>query len=54
MLHHLKSAIRSSRERARYRREYRALMALDDHFLQDIGIGRDEIGARMADLGARE
>jgi uncharacterized protein YjiS (DUF1127 family) len=48
MLQHLKDAIQRQNERARHRRSYRALLELEDHFLRDIGVTRDEVRGRMA------
>ena len=47
MLQTFRSAIRGASERARHRREYTALLALDDHLLRDIGVGRHELRARL-------
>ena len=47
MLQHLKGALHGAATRARHRREYQALLKLDDHLLQDIGLPRDEIRARV-------
>ena len=38
MFQHVKVAIRRSQERARHRRDYRALLELEDQFLRDIGL----------------
>jgi uncharacterized protein YjiS (DUF1127 family) len=48
MFHRLKSAVERSRERARHRRSYRGLLELEDHFLKDIGLTRDEVRGRLA------
>jgi uncharacterized protein YjiS (DUF1127 family) len=48
MFHRLKSAVERSRERAQHRRSYRALLELEDHFLKDIGLTRDEIRGHIA------
>lgn len=48
MLKNFRSAIRSAGERARHRRQYAALLELDDYLLRDIGVRRDEIHSRMA------
>ncbi len=48
MMNHLKAAFQRSQERARHRRSYRALLELEDHFLQDIGLTRDEVRGRMS------
>jgi uncharacterized protein YjiS (DUF1127 family) len=48
MFQQLKLAIRRSQERARHRRDYRALLELEDAFLRDIGISRDEVRGRMS------
>jgi uncharacterized protein YjiS (DUF1127 family) len=48
MFHRLKSAVERSRERARDRRSYRALLELEDHFLRDIGLTRDEVRGHLA------
>lgn len=48
MLEVLKSAIVRSSERARHRRQYRALLELEDRFLRDIGLTRDEVRGRMS------
>ena len=47
MFQHLKRTIRGSQERARRRRDYRALLELEDTFLRDIGIRRDEVRGRL-------
>lgn len=47
MLQNLRGALRDAATRARHRREYQALLKLDDHLLQDIGLPRDEIHARV-------
>ncbi len=50
MFQHVKVAIRRSQERARDRRNYRALLELEDAFLRDVGITRDEVrGHLMSD-----
>lgn len=48
MMYQFKSALQRSRERARHRRNYRALLALEDHFLDDIGLSRDEVRGMMS------
>jgi uncharacterized protein YjiS (DUF1127 family) len=48
MFQHLKAAIHRSQQRAQHRRNYRALLELEDNFLRDIGITRDEVRGRMA------
>ncbi len=48
MLQQLKAAVQRSGERARNRRDYRALLALDDRSLRDIGVGRDEIRSMLS------
>ncbi len=48
MIEQLKSAYHRSKARARNRRSYRALLELEDHFLQDIGLSRDEIRGMMS------
>jgi uncharacterized protein YjiS (DUF1127 family) len=48
MLDKLKTAIARSRERAEHRRSYRALLELEDHFLKDIGMSRDEVRGHLA------
>jgi uncharacterized protein YjiS (DUF1127 family) len=48
MMHQLMSAFHRSKERARNRRSYRALLELEDHFLQDIGLSRDEVRGMMS------
>jgi uncharacterized protein YjiS (DUF1127 family) len=48
MLDTFRSVIRSTRQRARDNRDYRTLLQLDDHLLRDIGVGRDEVRARMS------
>ena len=50
MLHHITEAFRRSHERARHRREVRALLSLEDHLLRDIGLQRDEVRSRIARL----
>ena len=47
MFNQLKSAVRRSSERAQYRRSYRELLALEDRYLRDIGLTRDEIRAAI-------
>jgi uncharacterized protein YjiS (DUF1127 family) len=47
MLQHITEAFRRSQERARHRREVRALLALEDHILRDIGLRRDDVRARV-------
>jgi uncharacterized protein YjiS (DUF1127 family) len=47
MFQHLQTAIKRSQERARHRRDYRALLELEDHFLRDIGVTRAEVRGRM-------
>ena len=47
MFRHVKVAIRRSQERARHRRDYRALFELEERFLRDIGLDRDEVAGRM-------
>ena len=51
MFNQLKSAVRRSSERAAHRRSFRALLELEDHYLRDIGLTRDEI--RGAIIGKR-
>jgi uncharacterized protein YjiS (DUF1127 family) len=51
MFNRLKSAVLRSSERAEYRRSYRALLDLEDHYLRDIGLTRDDI--RGAIIGKR-
>jgi len=48
MFQQVKVAIRRSQERARHRRNYRALLELEDAFLRDIGLRRDEVRGRMS------
>jgi uncharacterized protein YjiS (DUF1127 family) len=49
MITHFRTAIRNSQERARYHRQYAALLELDDHLLMHgIGVRRDEVRSRMA------
>ena len=48
MFQQVKVAIRRSQERARHRRSYRALLELEDAFLRDIGLDRDEVIGRMS------
>ena len=48
MLDRMRIAIRRSQERARQRRNYLALLDLEDAFLRDIGLERDEVRGRMA------
>ena len=48
MFDQLKAAIARSRERAQHRRSYRALLELEDHFLKDIGMTRDEVRGHLA------
>ena len=47
MLRQLRGVVRGAAERARHRRDYRALLQLEDHLLQDIGLPRAEIRARF-------
>lgn len=47
MFQHVKAAIERQNERARHRRSYRALLELEEHFLRDIGVSRDEVRGRM-------
>ncbi len=47
MLQQLKSVVRGAAERARHRRDYQALLELEDHLLRDIGLPRDELRARF-------
>ena len=47
MFQQVKVAIRRAQERARHRRSYRALLELEDAFLRDIGLDRDEVLGRM-------
>ena len=51
MLHHITEAFRRSQERARHRREVRALLALEDHLLRDIGLQRDDVRSRFHQHG---
>ena len=48
MFQRVRVAIRRSQERARHRRSYRALLELEDAFLRDIGLDRDEVIGRMS------
>ncbi len=48
MLGQMKLALRRAQERAQQRRHYRALLELEDAFLRDIGLARDELRGRMA------
>ena len=48
MLKQLKAAVSRASDHARHRRDYAALLDLDDHILRDIGIERDEVRARAA------
>ena len=47
MLQQIAEAYRRSQERARHRREVRALLSLEDRILRDIGLHRDEVRARF-------
>jgi uncharacterized protein YjiS (DUF1127 family) len=47
MFDRFRAAIRAAADRAHQRQDYRALLALDEHLLRDIGLPRDEIRARM-------
>jgi uncharacterized protein YjiS (DUF1127 family) len=47
MFEQVRVAIRRSQERARRRRDYRALLELEDTFLRDIGVRRDEVRGRL-------
>ena len=51
MLHQITEALRRTQERARHRREVRALISLDDHLLRDIGVRRDQIRSRAREHG---
>lgn len=48
MMQQLMSTYHRSRERARHRRSYQSLLELEDHFLQDIGLSRDEVRRMMS------
>jgi uncharacterized protein YjiS (DUF1127 family) len=48
MMSHLRSAMERSRERARNRRTYRALRQLEEHYLRDIGLTRDDIEGMLS------
>jgi uncharacterized protein YjiS (DUF1127 family) len=48
MMEHLRSAIQRQQLRARHRRHYRALLDLEDHFLRDIGLTRDEVRGQLS------
>ena len=48
MFDQLKAAVARSRERAQHRRSYRALLELEDHFLKDIGMTREEVRGHLA------
>jgi uncharacterized protein YjiS (DUF1127 family) len=48
MFDRLRSAIRRSGEQARNRRGYRELLMLEDHYLRDIGLTRDDVRAAIA------
>jgi uncharacterized protein YjiS (DUF1127 family) len=48
MLQTFRPVIRSTSERARYRRQYALLLAADDVLLRDVGIRPDDVRARMA------
>lgn len=48
MLKDLKLALGRVGERARHRREYTALLEMDDRMLRDIGIDRARVHARLA------
>jgi uncharacterized protein YjiS (DUF1127 family) len=47
MFNRISEAYHRSQERARHRREYWALMSMEEHILRDIGISRDEVRSRM-------
>lgn len=48
MFGRLRSAIRRSGEQARNRRGHRELLRLDDHYLRDIGLTREDVRAALA------
>jgi uncharacterized protein YjiS (DUF1127 family) len=52
MLKHLKAAVHRANERNRARRDYVALLSLDDHLLRDIGVKRSDVHARLAGRNA--
>jgi uncharacterized protein YjiS (DUF1127 family) len=51
MFGRITQAYRRSQDRARQRREYKALMAMEEHLLRDIGVSRDEVRSRMISHG---
>jgi uncharacterized protein YjiS (DUF1127 family) len=51
MFHQIGEALRRVQERAQRRREFVALMALDDHLLRDIGVRRDDVRVRKSEYG---
>lgn len=46
-----KKAMRGFEQRSRRRREYRGILAMDEHMLRDAGIQREDIYAKMRRLG---
>ena len=48
MMQQLMSAFHRSQQRSRNRRSYRALLELEDHFLEDIGLSRDQVRGMMS------
>ena len=53
MFMELKAARRRSQERERHRREYEAVLGMDEHLLRDIGLRREEARRRLAQLDGR-
>jgi uncharacterized protein YjiS (DUF1127 family) len=47
MFSRITEAFRRSQERTRRRREYQALLSMEEHLLRDIGISRDEVHSRI-------
>lgn len=50
MLSRINEALRQRRSRNRLREQHLMLLALDDHRLADIGLRRDDIEARLAQI----
>lgn len=47
MITTLAAAARRIRDRARQRRDYEALLSLDEHLLRDMGVRRGDVLARL-------
>ena len=48
MIFQIRAALQRSQERARHRRSYKALLQLEDHFLRDIGLSRNDVAGLMS------